>query len=174
MTRSRRGFSSQVRSPRRKTAWTFGPGGVSASSFSASSALIHPAFLQFFLPKITLARIRGRLDLFLISSTAAPDGFQGAVGIGVATLDAVTAGPTAVPSASANSNWDGWLWHQFCGIHASEASSTGSSALSLEVDTKAMRKVTDDDAIFISMEFAEIGTADMDVFMETRMLVLFA
>ena len=123
----------------------------------------------------TVIRIRGRFDAFLVSYTSAGDGFQGAVGIGLATLAAVTAGAASVPTPITEQSFDGWLWHSYFGVHgalAAGSTSTGDThAFSLEIDSKVMRKVGDEVAIYAILEVVEIGTAVANFFLDSRMLV---
>ena len=127
-----------------------------------------------FTEALTLVRTRGRFDFSLSSYTSAGDGYQGAVAIGLASLPAFTAGIGSLPTPISEMGWDGWLWHSIVGIHsalAAGATAVGQIAsISLEVDSKAMRKLTDQMVIFAAIEVVELGTASLNVFFDSRML----
>jgi hypothetical protein len=104
--------------------------------------------------------------------TSAGDGYQGAMGIGLASSAAFTAGIGSLPTPITEAAWDGWLWHRFFSVHGGVADgSTNAGSYQIEVDSKAMRKVSDEMTIFMAGEFTEIGTALMSVFFDSRMLL---
>ena len=109
----------------------------------------------------------------LITASAAADGFFGAIGYGITTLAAVTAGVASVPTPLTEGDWDGWLHHQFFDCHLGLAGSAdGAGYQRVEIDSKAMRKIPDADYIpFAVVEFVEAGTASLEFNLGTRMLV---
>ena len=122
----------------------------------------------------TILRTRGLLHAFLISATAAGDGFTGAAGIIVVTDQAFAAGVAAMPSPVNEMESDGWLWHQWISVHAGEAgglSGGPEGAQREQVDSKAMRKVNGEQTVVAILETTESGTAVMDVSFDCRMLV---
>ena len=169
-----RGFIRQARAPKRLTQWGQGPGGTGAISFSASSASLLGAAVTFGAAG-TVVRIRGALSANLISYTNSSDGFHCAAAIGLVSLAAFTAGIASVPTPITEAAFDGWLWHKFFFVHgglAAGATAVGvQSALQIEIDTKAMRKVSDEMAIFGVMEVVESGTAVMEVHFNNRLLL---
>ena len=76
---------------RRLTDWGFGPDDA-IFTFTATSAQLWDTGVQISTQKATFVRLRGMFHAFLTVSTAAGDGFFGAVGIGVVTQQAFTAG----------------------------------------------------------------------------------
>ena len=178
---------SFARSQRRKTSWQIGPqSGVNgaAVAISASQATLLNTVAVVLEDGLTLVRTRGEFTAFLRTSTAAGDGYHGAFGIGVATLAAVTAGVLSVPTPLTEEDWDGWLYHRYFGIFSGGPLATAtaaqqtdlvnpmSAAIRLEVDSKAMRKLETEMALFAAIEVVELGAAGiMEFSFNCRMLV---
>ena len=158
---------------RRPTDWTFGPGGTAKTSLSASSSVILGAGISPDADAFTVVRLRGRLELTMLTSSAPGAGFHGAFGIGVVAAPAFIAGITALPTPITELDWDGWMYHQVIGVTGQAAASPfgETSAISMEVDSKAMRKMDIQMIIFAAIEVVEIGAATADVFFNSRMLV---
>ena len=123
----------------------------------------------------TIVRIRGYMSAYLTAYTSAGDGFHGAAGIGIVSKTAFDAGLASVPTPITEAAWDGWMWHRYFDIHGQLAA--GSTAvgvtnnLNIEVDTKAMRKISDEMIVYAIYEVVEQGTAVIDVFFESRLLL---
>jgi len=167
----RRSGSSRVSGPRRLTNWGSGPGGSGVASVSAGSSVILGSGIQFGSAG-TVVRIRGIFDMFLTAATASGDGFFGAVGIGLASLAAFTAGIGSLPTPLQESIWDGWLWHSFISVHRDVTTGdSGSSSQRFSIDSKAMRKVSDEMVIYAAVDVVEIGTAVASIFLDSRMLI---
>ena len=96
-----------------------------------------------------------------------------AVGIGIVTNEAFAIGATAIPGPISEADWDGWMYHRFFDLHKGLADTTdGSSAIEFEVDSKAMRKWDGGAETLVGMvEAVEAGTASMDVFFDSRVLL---
>ena len=88
------------------------------------------------------------------------------------TVDAFNAGSTAVPGPQSDESWDGWLWHRYFRLTSAGAIAGGAAtdediagimgaSLRVEVDSKAMRKVKDEEIVIAVVEVAEIGVATM-------------
>ena len=165
-----RGFSPGR--SRRKSEWFQGPGGTAVTSVSSSTSTFLGSAVQTTAIEETLVRTRGILDCFLTSATSPGDGFFGAFGIGRATAAAVAGGVTTVPTPITELGWDGWLYHTFISCHESSAdeAGSGSSVFRIEVDSKAMRILQNDENFYAALEVIEIGTAAMSVFFDCRML----
>ena len=173
----RSGLSRRIQVPRRSRTWSLGPGGTGVTVFTASSVAILGSGVTPVGTESTLARTRGLLEIFLTGATSAGDGFQGAFGIGKATAAAFTVGVTAIPTPITEVAWDGWLYHRFISLHAPATVSAGVTPAvteRIEIDSKAMRKITDEEVFFAAVEFTEIGAATMHVFFDCRMLELLA
>jgi len=171
----RRGFT-RGRSPRRQTGWEVGPGGSTAESFSISSAQILGAGLTANVDGLTIVRIRGSLQAYLLSVDAAGAGFHFGMGIGVVSADAFGVGVSAVPDPIADADWDGWMYHRFFDLHSFSATisqnfgPSGLAAIQFEVDTKAMRKIGTNDVLMAVLESVEAGSATANVHFDSRVL----
>lgn len=172
MPRLRR--TSQLRS-RRSVQWGRGPEELNGA-FAATGAALWSTAIALTVSKSTIVRIRGYLQAIQLSNTAAGDGFGGAVGIGVTTAAAFAAGVAACPTPLTEEEWDGWMWHhyfQLRAVTATIADGVNSQAVAFEVDidTKAMRKLTDEMVVFGCTEVELGGTATMELQARSRMLL---
>ena len=159
---------------RRRTGWDEGPGSQSPAAITTTGQSFLGLVAVSLQDGLTVARIRGLLSFVQTVTTAAGDGFVGAVGIGITTNDATAIGATAVPGPITEMDWDGWLWHQFFDTRenvASGAAVDGISSLQYAIDSKAMRKLDENMAIFAMIERTEVGTASMSVLLDSRMLL---
>ena len=165
-------FRTQRQSRSRRTEWFAGVGGTGVATFTASSIAILGTGIITNVGEETLVRVRGLFDAFLTSATSPGDGFFGAVGIGLVSSAAFTAGAASVPTPITELGWDGWLWHHFFSVHedSADAQGSGSSQHRIEIDSKAMRKVEGEMTLYAAAEVVEIGTAVMSVFLNTRFL----
>ena len=173
MARSRGFHQGNARVQRRQTGWEEGPGGTPVQTINASVKRILNSGAQALVDGLTLIRTRGYFSSIQVIGSAIGDGFSGAFGIGVVTNDAFAIGVTAMPGPLSNIDWDGWLYHRFISQHVAAANAFGTedSVLTFEVDSKAMRKITVNDTVFAMLEVTEIGTAEIDVFFDSRMLL---
>ncbi len=169
----------RVASLRRKTAWTDGPGGTSSAQVSTATPIFLGSAVQAAVEGLTVVRIRGYALVYLTVATSALDGFNGALGIGIASLAAVTAGIASVPTPITEAEAESWLWHEFFAVKGSAAFAAGAApigssvqlATRIVIDSRGMRKLPSDLSLYASIEAAETGTAVMQVELNTRMLV---
>ena len=90
---------------RRKTAWSVGPGDLATTAIvSTSTSIIIGSGASAALAGLTIVRIRGIINLILMSATATLDGFGYAFGIAIVTGDAFTAGAVPDPLGELASN----------------------------------------------------------------------
>ena len=170
-----RGFARgrQFGSSRRQTGWSVGPGDELATTITAAGSTLIGTAIVATTDGTTIVRIRGFLRAFLNNATSNGDGFQGAFGIGIASLAAVTAGVGSVSTPITEIGSDNWLFWHVLSLHAAEASEAtfGDETMQdIVVDTKAMRKAPTDLAIYAAVEVVEIGTASMTMFFDSRSL----
>ncbi len=173
-----RGFAP---GPRRLTAWSLGPGaddltasdnvGVSTSATAVLGSGVTPV-----IPNLTIVRIRGTIEIRLITADASLSGFAYASGIGVFSSDAfVDVGATALPDPMFDADWPGWMWHQFVSHHtALGALAVGDPSINpliIPIDTKSMRKFRLNDVLGIVFQSGEAGTAAASIWGTTRVLV---
>ncbi len=177
MARSR-GSSRIIRAPRRKSTWEEGPGSLTApTNISSTSGALLGQGITPIIPGLTAIRIRGYCRMVLTTTTGADDGFVGAVGIGLCTLAAFTAGFASVPTPVTEVEDENWLWWSMFVMStatATIADGVNSSGVHFEktIDTKAMRKFEDGMVIYAAIEQTELGTAAADVFFGSRILCL--
>jgi len=119
----------------------------------------------------TLLRTRGLIRVYLQTASSNGDGYAGAIGFGVVTAKAAAAGVASLPGPMADAGWDGWFVHQFFDVRKSlSIVSNGSGFFESIIDSKAMRKVTDEDVIVVVAEIILSGTATVSVFVTSRLL----
>ena len=108
----------------------------------------------------TMVRTRGLLSI-RPTSEAVSVSIDGAFGIAVVSATALATGITAIPGPFDDSDWSGWMVHQFFAQRFSLASDIGRDILSVnfEIDSKAMRKVAGDEAIVLVGESRQGGVS---------------
>jgi len=160
---------------RRKTSWNQGPQNT-GTNITGTGPVLGTSRVDILASAITLVRFRGYVRFYLSTANAALSGFQGAIGIAKATTAAVIGGVGVVPTPRAEENWDGWIYHRYIDVRAITATiADGVNAaavnLGFEIDSKAMRKMTVDESIYVALEVTEEGTATMRWEFDSRMLV---
>ncbi len=170
-----RGRFPQVRSQRRSTAWSEGPGGTALTTFTSSSPQFIGAFVVPVVPGLTVIRIRGRVQAFLTAVSIASSGFRGAFGIGIATIAAINGGIGSVPTPLTEQGSENWLYWRAIQVHGVTATiADGANAMSVvdsfDVDTKAMRKNPEEFGIYAAAEFIETGAATLSLAFDSRLL----
>ena len=181
----RRGFGSRTPSLRRRTSWGVGPQtGVDGATqvLSASQSQIATGGSVPTVNGLTMVRTRGDLNIFLTLSDATGNGFHGAFGIGVANASAFTAGIASLLTPITDEDADVWLYHRYFGIFSggtiaaataaqqADQVNSASGVVHIEVDSKAMRKVSIDQVIYASIEVIELGTCVMEWAFNSRVL----
>ncbi len=178
MAHSRGTFQGRVRSQRRRTDWSEGTGGTTTGAVSASTATFIGSALVPTVLGATIVRIRGQFDFWLVLATAAGDGFQGAVGIGIASTAAVVAGIASVPTPLTEQGSENWLFWHTVSVHnpvVGSAGFTDQSRQRIIVDSKAMRKFEDAAvSLYAAVEVVETGTATMNLNHDSRVLAMLA
>ena len=170
----RRSYQGRPRSSGISRDWTDGPGGQALTTISVSSQVILGSGIAAAISEQTVMRTRGICDLFINGVGGSDgDGYFGAIGIGKCTAAAFTAGILSVPTPVTEVSWDGWLWHSYFSVHDADISRGPSTSVHqrIMIDSKAMRKFDGDEVLYAAIETTEIGTAILNVFFDTRMLV---
>ncbi len=161
---------------RRRTAWGVGPEGELAHTTSVAQLFSIGSAAT--LEGSTVVRIRGEFMAFLTSVDAAGAGFRGAVGIGLTTVEAFTAGIASVPTPLSDDDAEIWLWHSFFHVLAlgtDTNSLAGAPAnVRLVIDSKAMRKEDFGTVLFGAVEVVESGVAVAESSLLSRVLVKLA
>jgi len=151
---------------------------VSNTQLTATTVALLGSGSEAQLDGLTIARIRGVLEIQMGAADLTTSGFIGAVGIGIASQNAFGIGVTATMDPVADADWDGWMFHKFFSIHgqvvaaASEGDETSPNRHMIDLDTKAMRKITEGDTIYAAVEVTEVGTATLNVWLDSRVLLL--
>ena len=102
----------------------------------------------------TIRRIRGLIN-FASDQQAASESPFGAIGICVVSDDAFAVGATAIPGPWSDADSDLWLMHEFLYTRFVLATAVGFNAPtghSVDLDSKAMRKVSQDETAVIMVE----------------------
>ena len=136
--------------PRRLTQW-IGPPLQGFVAVAAGGATIVSSVV--FEDRTTLVRTRGMVSVKPQAYTA-DISFVGAYGIGVVSAEALAAGIASVPEPYSDADWGGWVvWRSFAQHFESiTQASTLLGTWSQEVDSKAMRKLTPNDALVFVAE----------------------
>jgi len=173
-------FSNRSRhrsqTPPRQVSWATGP--ETNSTITGVTLTLWSSGSVGQISGLTIVRTRGEAQITLTAVNQAHGGFDGAFGIGIATSAAFAAGVASLPSPITEIGWDGWLVHQMFSVASITATiADGSNAVGCsvryEIDSKAMRKLKDEDrTIFGITEAAnEFGAATMSFTAIIRMLV---
>ena len=171
-----RGFSRGTASrPRRLTSWAVGPGGNAATALSATGeAVLGSGIVLNTEDKSTIVRLRGFCEVVLEAVANIGEGFHCAIGVGLVTTQAFAIGSTAMPDPLDDVFWDGWMYHRFFDLHASTATisdGVNTGRIAWEVDSKAMRKWGANEVLAAKVSGIEIGTAQIEVFFDSRVLI---
>jgi len=165
------------RRPNKRIAkWAFGPD-AQEQTIEAATVTAWSTFVTTGEPQETIVRTRGFIEFILTAVTTPGGGFSGAVGLGKVTIEAANAGVVSIPSPVTDADWDGWFWHSFFQIHSitgtiADGANAAAVSLRIPIDSKAMRKFTDQDAVVGIIETVrEIGVVTMLVSAEVRHLV---
>ncbi len=120
----------------------------------------------------TLVRIRGRI-MWNSDQTAADELQLGAVGFGIVQDVARAAGAASIPGPTTDPAANVWVSYQGLAARGRVGIVAGGEAgfLNFEFDSKAMRKLTDDEALVIMVENSH-ATHGAEITMFARMLFL--
>ncbi len=142
------------------------------SDIAGGAKLVFASFTQAALAEIvpaTIIRVRGYLTV-KSDQTAAGENWAGALGWAVVRENARSVGITALPGPVTEAAADMWFYHQF--FQGRFSSSTGQGDgffFGADVDSKAMRKVEDGDALVL---MAEVGSS-VGLSIDAQMRLLF-
>ncbi len=142
------------------------------SDIAGGAKLVFASFTQAALSGLvpaTIIRVRGYLTA-KSDQTAAGENWTGAMGIAIVKENARAVGITALPGPVTDAAADMWFYHQF--FQGRFSSSTGQGDgffFGVDVDSKAMRKVEDGDAMVV---MAEVGSG-VGLSVDAQMRILF-
>ena len=151
---------SAVRSgPRRQTLWGGSVPQTSQTSLAAATKQLFATFSVTTLETFTgvpATMIRNRGVLSIQSDQEAGDeAVHGAIGMAIVQGQAAAAGVASIPGPVTDSDWDGWaLWmpfvHSLSFLTAASANQPAQSVF--HYDSKAMRKINDNEAVVFVIE----------------------
>jgi len=164
-----RGFARARGGPRRQVTW-IGPADQGYVAVASGAKVLVGSFdaAANGLEKPTVVRTRGEVSI-IPSSTASDLSMVGAYGLAIVSDQAFGIGITAIPGPWSDPSWDGWfVWRPF-GLRVEVIDSTGvfMSQHSQEVDSKAMRKITDNETLVL---VAESQSGAVSISMPLRLL----
>ena len=154
-------FPRSTQGSRRQTSWNEGVFGVTPVLSGTGPSMVATG-QQATEDGLTLIRVRGHVT---IDVTAVPllsaNFFRLAMGLCIVSENAAGVGITAVPQPLTDIGWDGWLWHWtgIAGVVPGTVRSTVGGVVSVEVDSKAMRKFKLSDILVGVIEVVETGDA---------------
>ena len=126
---------------------------VAANALAVIAAITEATLASF--PEPTIVRIRGRIDVMINPVGANNDDVRFGVGFALISARAFAAGSGSVHAPLTNSDWGGWIWWG-TGILRQRSTysefSSPNAAQSLEIDSKAMRKVENDQVLVCATE----------------------
>ena len=142
-----------------------------------SDELVQGAALAFASPS-TILRIRGAVQASFDSTNTVGDDLALTWAIGIVSSDAFAAGVSAMPDPAGEPEYP-WLWWGTMFLHSEEtavpAAAWGTHSMRLEVDSKAMRKVSPGQSlVWLMQATSQVGAPLTNIdFMQTRVLVGF-
>ena len=171
-----RGFPVRNRSLKRKTIWSIGPNGDSQFHTATGKTLWTTGIVLTTESETTIVRTRGIVSFTLQAVASLGDGFFGAVGLGIVTNDAFAIGATAMPGPLTDSQWGGWFWHSYFDLRSvtatiGDGANANGVSQRLVIDSKAMRKLSNNETLFGMYEVGESGTATLETLAEVRLLM---
>ena len=149
---ARRTFAWVAPRRRRFVAWSSSTPVTSGTSLAASTSVISEVFTPT-VPEQTVVRIRG-LFAFRGDNSGADENQIGAVGIIMVKEPAATLGITAVPTPATDGEME-WMWHSYFTTRLEFSSGVGfdpNMYHQVVIDSKAMRKMGDDDRLCLVVE----------------------
>ena len=170
---ARRSFSrlpARRQGPRRMSQWVASADSTASQTLAAATAVIDSSFTAAslaaqFVPS-TVVRVRGTLWVASDQASASEEPF-GALGFSVVEEAARAAGVASVLTPINDETSDGfWVWLPF---QAYFATGQGVTWQRYDFDSKAMRKIENDDAIIVTLENAH-ATFGLEYILKFRML----
>ncbi len=160
-----------VRRQRRKSTW-IGPAAQAFISVPSTTKVLISSFdaAANGLPSPTVVRTRGEVSV-RPTLTNADLSLVGAWGLAVVTDRAFAAGQASIPGPFTDAGWDGWFaWGSFSQRwDFSDATGARFGDRAYPVDSKGMRKITDDETVVL---MAESFSGAVNISMPLRLLML--
>ncbi len=164
----RHGFPTTV-GRKRQVTWV-GPADQDAVSVASGGSTIIASFAPDgnLMIKPTVVRTRGNVSI-RPQTFAADLAISGAYGICVVSDEAFTAGAASIPRPFDDASWDGWfVWRSFEDFwEFGDATGMRRQSIVQEVDSKAMRKVSENETVVL---MCESQSGALNISMHLRML----
>ena len=143
---------------KRQVTWV-GPADQGFVAVATGAKVILASFdpVSFGMDKPTVIRTRGQVAVRPEITTADLD-LVGAIGLGIVSDEAFAAGVAAIPGPFDSADWDGWfVWQSFSyNYEFIDGTGFNFSVWNFEVDSKAMRKVSDGETMVVVIE-SQVG-----------------
>jgi len=169
----RRGFPVQSRTQRRVTSWGQGPEDTGTTLTATGAAVWTSGVALNLESKATIVRTRGLITFGIVGAAGADgDRMCGAAGIGIVSTDAFAAGAT--PDAVSDATWPGWLWYAHWDVSDGDIDRDNGAVSRYQrivIDSKAMRKLGQNETVFGSVEAVETGAVSMEFVAQSRILL---
>ena len=155
MARNHRSFRG---GPRRATDWSASTPQSDFVAVVAATAVL----LEMFIPIVGGETVICTHGIFgwLSDQVSVDEDQMGAFGICVVTAQAVSVGITAIPHPATDAAWGGWLLHTFFQSKLEVLSAVGirpDIMHNMVLDSKAMRKVDEDERLVVVVENTDTG-----------------
>ena len=143
------------RGPRRATDWSASAELTAMVSLAGGASALSEVFTPLAGGE-TIIRTRG-IFAWTTDNDASAEEQLGAFGIAVVSEPAATVGITAIPTPVVDAAWGGWLYHTYFASRTAFATAVGKeydAVHQIVIDSKAMRKVDEDDRVVMVVENA--------------------
>ncbi len=166
-----RSFSRGNRGQRRLTQWGATAPETTFTALAAATAVLDSTFTVGSDSPETVVRIRGSFDVQSDQLAAQEEPF-GAIGIAIVSDQAVAIGVTAIPTPYTDATSDLWMLHEFWSAPMTfgvDARGIAKIDQLVVLDSKAMRKITEDETLIIVVENGS-ATAGAEYRLDLRIL----
>ena len=166
MARQHRGFSG----PKRQTQW-IGPAVQSYVVLASGNKLIVSSFdsAASGLVRPTVIRTRGQVSVRPAAGVFGDIEVHGAYGVCIVNTDAFAAGVASIPGPVTDADWSGFfVWRPFTfALEAGDATGVTRISFEQEVDSKAMRKIGQNETL---VQVCESQLGALRISMQLRFL----
>jgi len=162
--------SGFVQSKRRLTQWVGSAPITAVAALAANTVVLDQSLVLLGLPA-TVIRTRGIITI-ISDQVGASEAPFGAVGFSVVSDQAQAVGITAIPDPISDSGSDLFFVHQYfdAPLNVGTAASFANISKTFAFDSKAMRKVSEDQTIVVSVANSS-ATAGLQYILQFRMLL---
>ena len=158
---------------RRLTQWVGSADNTAAAALGAGAAVLDQSLVLAGEP-VTIVRTRGIITVGP-DQTANNENIFGALGMCIVSDQAVAIGITAIPTPITDSSSDLFFLHQYfaSGVRVADATGIANLTRTFHFDSKAMRKVSEDQTLVVTVENSS-ATTGLEYILQFRMLLKLA